>query len=357
VPKRAVPGARVRVPVDPPTALRLRSAGIEVEGPPSYTAVFRMPADDPLALVAADRCEPSFDDAPNELVLDLAEKAWRLVDHTPPVPPDAGIHPAPLWEPPSLEPYRPTPLHLPADAKDTGEALTRWVECLPIGHQAALDEAQAAWRAQAERMTSVAKGLVKIHGPALPTDDRQRLHSMLNELVQLVRHGNDDPEQAIGVDEKGEIFERETFAIINRAYMTVWARCETIGKTGDQKGRGAAINAELDRMALFLADDFPERMALAHEAGLLHKSVGVARTELLPVAWPAWRYLHDDEALSAIVNPSAEALRALLAARDEAVRKPWFTEDIDLKWLMPDEQPVLMTAFLGATIIKNAKAS
>ncbi len=350
--------AHVSVPVDHVTAERVAD-GFPVDWSgyrPTVTLV--LDPSDPIVALASDAVEATLNG--DVIELDLRKGRRRLYDYGPPIASDVpGPNRSPLWTKPRIGTDY-SMVHLPgqADIADLPTLVRDWLLESPSPGRSELETAEQHWRAQAHRMLEHATAVVAALPETVTPDER---HAVLRRLAVLANHvhygqdgGLDPDEPEMVYDRDGDQVERPVDSFINSGYNDVLSMCDKVANSGDGRIRSDEVERELQSVALYFSEALPPRLAKAHRLGLLPSMLGVARTELVDAVWPGWRYLDDGEELRGVINPSLEALEALEAAmaEDKARQRRWPHDEVQLRWLMPAKMAVLVTSFLGNTIVR-----
>jgi hypothetical protein len=115
----------------------------------------------------------------------------------------------------------------------------------------------------------------------------------------------------------------------------------------------AARNAELADAERWVQQNGSPRLRKALETNLLRSAMGVYRDERLAQERPhgGWRWLPPDLELKSIVNPTEEALDALLAARDQ-----YPDSNSSLHYHQATRTPMIVSTFLDRTIYAPASS-
>ncbi len=108
-------------------------------------------------------------------------------------------------------------------------------------------------------------------------------------------------------------------------------------------GASSARKKELAEATAWVADNGSLRLRKALQAGLLHTSLGAYRDERLAKERPGWSWRRQGEEFKNAINPSEEALDALLKAKTVDQRA-------SLMFRPESQEPVVVCWFLGRGI-------
>lgn len=367
MPQKAAPHrARIIVPVDGVTAARLQSEGFTIEYPWNRTYARATLEFEPISAFIAEVSD--YVDAyvsGDEIILNLGVGPRLLVDETPPIPADVpGLNTAPLWPKPEVKHGFHGTVHLRAtdSADKITQAILDWLHCAPPVDDAVVRGALSAWSAQAELMLRHATQAVESLRSHVVSDEWHGLVKRLDRLAHHVRHardgGSDPMDPDFEEDDFGERFLKPAHWYVNEAYEEVLEAYGRTAAAGNDRSRGEIVQAELSRVVSFHFDSLPERYRRACALELLPTLLGAARRELLSLVWPEWEYLAEGEVVRPIANPSMEALDSLGAERAvDGEDRPWPHNWVTLSWLTSGQRPVLVSSFLGKTILKDLQTT
>jgi hypothetical protein len=177
-----------------------------------------------------------------------------------------------------------------------------------------------------------------IESPNLPHQQAAELEERTSDFLRLVKEVN-----LYSADDN-------LLAKIIEKLPAVYGAVGDAWKAG---AREATRKAELDEAERWVHENGSSRLRKALETNLLRSAMGVYRDERLAQERPRgeWCWLPPDLELKSIVNPSEEALDALLAARD---RYP--DSSSSLHFHQATRTPMIVSTFLDRNIYAPASS-